>query len=118
MREHATPIKSVLEAVIFKMSGEKKHTIERIKEAWQAAVDKKTHIHARPVSFRSGRLVVNVDSSAWMYELNLRKGEILAKLNEAVGEKRPPAGEKGSGAATGRPAVAIKELMLRIGEVR
>lgn len=110
MREQATPIKNVLETVIFKMSGEKKHAIERIKEAWQAAVDKKTYIHARPASFRAKRLVINVDSSAWMYELNLRKHEILAKLNEAAsGKRRAPQPKQQN--------VVIKEIVLRIGEV-
>jgi predicted nucleic acid-binding Zn ribbon protein len=32
---------------------------------------------------RGGRLYINVDSSAWLYQLNLKKPQLLARLGAA-----------------------------------
>lgn len=100
MKQQPSRIKDVVGAVIAKMSGEKKDKIDQIQEAWRAVVDKRTNAHARPASFRTKKLIVSVDSSAWMYELNMRKDQIKAGINSRLeGSKE-----------------AVKEIILRIGE--
>lgn len=95
MRKQASSIKDVLSSVILQMSGEKKRKIGRIKEAW------KDSEHAAPVAFKSGRLVVNIDSSAWMYELNLKKEQIRSGLNERLK----------------KDDIIINDIILRIGDI-
>jgi len=48
--------------------------------------------------FRKGLLSLNVDSSSWLYSLNLQKESLLEKLKKCSSE--------------------IKEIRLRIGEVK
>src|SRR3989338_4674256 len=84
MRGATSAIKDVLKAVVTNISGEKGRKVDLVKEAWGQVVDRKAHIHATPASFKAKKLVVNVDSSAWMYELNLRKAQIKAGLNEKL----------------------------------
>ena len=49
--------------------------------------------HVKCSSVRQGVLVVNVDSSAWLYQLNLKKEEILKNMD-------------------------LKDIRFRIGEVK
>ena len=101
MKQSPSSIKDVLGAVISSISGEKKEKIDRIRQAWDKILDKKAQKHVRLASFKTGRLVVNVDSSAWMYELNLRRQQLKKDLNKIL----TPAG------------IAVDEIILRIGEI-
>lgn len=98
MRQTASQIKDILGSVISSLSGEKRGRIDRLVEAWKHASDK-AYSHTRLASFKAKRLVVNVDSPAWMYELNLRKQQLLGALNKQLKEEQ------------------VKEIILRIGEV-
>jgi len=101
MRHNASSIKDVLSAVILNMSGEKKEKIDHIKEAWKEVVDKKAISHTWPAAYKAKRLVVNIDASAWMYELNLEKQKIKTKLNEKLN----------------KDGITINEIIFRIGEI-
>jgi predicted nucleic acid-binding Zn ribbon protein len=61
----------------------------RISSAWAKAVGKKTLAHARISSARENKIVVIVDSSGWLYQLNLDKEKISKKLNAALGKEEP-----------------------------
>ena len=65
----------------------------------EGAAGEKAVRHAKPVSLRKKRLVVNVDGSSWLYELTLKKESLLTKMKQRLGEER------------------IKELQFRIGEL-
>lgn len=105
--QRASPIKDVLASVISSISGEKKTKLERLKKTWDSVVDKKTRRHASPASFKTnphsgaGRLVVNIDSSAWMYQMNLSKDQLKQKLNKKLADDKK---------------LKIEEIILRIGE--
>ncbi len=99
MQRRPVAIKDILEAAISNISGGEKDRISRICQAWQAAVDKKTYNHARPAGLKAERLIVNVDSSAWMYELNIHKQRLLETLNKQLKGKE------------------VKEIVLRIGDI-
>jgi predicted nucleic acid-binding Zn ribbon protein len=98
VKEKTGSLKSVLKGII-KDLGKKRLTEEEIKKAWGSAVGKKAASHTKPVSLKKARLVVNVDRSAWLYELTLKKREILEKLQAKLEAKK------------------IKEIRFRIGEV-
>ena len=54
-------------------------------EPWgllKKALTKKELMHIKFNYFRGGILALNVDSSAWLYKLNLKKETFLAMLNK------------------------------------
>ena len=75
-------------------------TEEDVKAAWDAAVGEKAAAHSRPRTLRGSRLIISVDGSGWLYELTIRKKEILKKMEETLKGKK------------------IKEITLRIGELK
>lgn len=48
-------------------------------------LDKRARAHIKPVAIKGKELVVNVDSSAWLYTLNNRKARLLGDLKESLG---------------------------------
>lgn len=80
------PISSIIDQVIEKISRSSKKSPLRIEEAWRKSVNERIAKHTLPVSFRSGRLVVNVDNAVWRYQLGFLKEEILSKLRNVLGE--------------------------------
>ena len=61
----------------------------RIAERWQGVVGADVAAHSRPVAIRQEVLEVEVDSSVWCQELQLRTPEILAALRDGVGDDAP-----------------------------
>lgn len=81
-----------------------KHLREKEKKedffkSWGKLVGKKIAPHTKPVYFREGILVVNVDQQSWLYELTLLKPFLLQRLKRFI---------------TG---ANLKEIQFRIGKV-
>lgn len=94
------PIKDVIKGVIKGMSeGAPEFNKEQIAKIWTKVAGSRFTKHSRPISFRRSRLIINVDSSSWLYELTVRKVHILRKLKKEFKEK------------------PLKELQFRIGEI-
>ncbi len=55
---------------------------------WPRAVGEGISRAARPVSLRKSCLFVEVADSSWLYELELRKQDLLARVNEHLGDLR------------------------------
>ena len=53
-------------------------------DVWEKAVGEKIASAATPIRIVRGTLIVSVKSGVWRNELNLRKTEILSRLNEAM----------------------------------
>ncbi|MEA3305221.1 MAG: DciA family protein [Candidatus Omnitrophota bacterium] len=70
-----------------------------IEKAWEETAGEKAFVHSKPASLRKKKLVINVDGSSWLYELTLRKEELLDGLKKKLGKNK------------------IKELQFRIGEL-
>jgi predicted nucleic acid-binding Zn ribbon protein len=68
--------------------------------AWKDAAGEAAARHTRPVSFRKSSLIVNVDGSSWLYELTLKKKEILKKLEGRLKGKK------------------LKDIRFRIGDTK
>lgn len=94
------PIKDVIKGVIKAWSdGSGKLDQDQILRIWKDAAGRRLAKHSKPVSFRSSRLIVNVDSSSYLYELTLERPRILKRLKKKFREK------------------PLEELQFRIGEV-
>jgi hypothetical protein len=70
----------------------------RILGLWGRTVGPAIARHARPQTLRGSKLVLTVDSPAWMQQLSLMKPEIIEKLNRALGR------------------ATVKDLTLKLGE--
>ncbi len=61
---------------------------QRVFEAWKGALDPRLHGRAVPVSFRNGRLVVEVESAPLLQELkNFTGEEHRTRMNEHLGDQ-------------------------------
>ena len=99
MPRQAERIDSVVKSIIQKLDKQSNPTSDDIENIWKKVAGKKAFSHTKPASLRKKRLVINVDGSTWLYELTLRKDELLTGLKKRLGEDK------------------IKELQFRIGEL-
>lgn len=61
----------------------------KVLDAWGKTVDKKILTHTKLKSLKKDKLVIGVDSSGWLYQLNLEKEKISKKLNQRLKSKMP-----------------------------
>lgn len=61
----------------------------RVGERWAEAVGPEVASHARPAGMRGQVLEIEVDTSVWGQQLQLRRPEILSSLRELLGEQAP-----------------------------
>lgn len=99
MKRKAERIDSVVKSVIEKLDRQSNPTSDELEKIWRETSGEKAFSHSKPASFRKKRLIICVDGSSWLYELTLRKNELLAKLKKKLG------GDK------------IEALQFRIGEL-
>lgn len=59
----------------------------KISSAWAKVVNKKILAHTKLGGIKKNKLVVSVDSSSWLYQLNLEKERISKKLNKLLGKE-------------------------------
>ena len=71
----------------------------RILSRWAGTVGPAIARHAQPRMLRGGRLLLIVDSPAWMQQISLMKPEIIGKLNSNLG------------------AEIIRDITLKLGEL-
>ncbi len=98
MKDTTTSIKDITKKVIRNLTKENTTKKQRAERVWRKAAGKRFDKHTQPVSFRRKRLVVNVDSSGWLYELTMNKVEIIARLKKSLKDD-------------------FKELRFRIGKI-
>ena len=94
------PLEDVLKDIISGISKKGGLTEEDVDSAWERAVGEKAAKHSKPCTLKGSRLIVSVDGSSWLYELTVKKKEILKKINEVL---------KGN---------KIKEITFRIGDTK
>jgi predicted nucleic acid-binding Zn ribbon protein len=59
--------------------------LARVQEIWSEAAGPTIAAAARPVSERDGVLTVSCEASVWAQELDLMAGEIVPRINAALG---------------------------------
>lgn len=100
MTRDAVPIGEVLGRLLKKLGLEKRTRQARIALEWGRVVGETIARHSKPVGVRGKTLLVNVDSSVWLAELDRYfKDAMLAKIRDELGETR------------------IGEIRFRIGEI-
>jgi len=95
----AEHLSRLINKVVEGLSGGGRPGEEEIESAWRRAVGEAAAKYSRPVSLSKASLVVNVASSSWLYELTVRKKEIVKALEKELKGKK------------------IKELRFRIGDI-
>ncbi|MFH1406434.1 MAG: DUF721 domain-containing protein [Candidatus Omnitrophota bacterium] len=76
-------IDGLVKALMGSLAEGKPHS-EDIQAAWRESIDAGLLKHTKISSFRAGRLLVLVDSSAWLYRASVSRNEILEKLNKQL----------------------------------
>jgi predicted nucleic acid-binding Zn ribbon protein len=62
-------------------------TLARVQEIWDRATGPAIAAAARPTAERDGVLTVRCDAAVWAAELDLMAGELIPRLNEALGRE-------------------------------
>ncbi|MDD5196461.1 MAG: DciA family protein [Candidatus Omnitrophota bacterium] len=92
-------IKDTLQSVMQDLVRKKGGVLGEDPESWLRKVLTKRELgHIKLQYFRKGILGILVDSSVWLYSLNLKKEDLLRKLKKCSGQ--------------------IREIRLTIGEIR
>lgn len=99
-RTRAQSIEDIVKNVIKDLSGKGRVSEEEINAAWEAAAGKRAAKHTKPVSIKKSVLTVNIDSSGWLYELTVKRRDLLEKLDGKIKGKK------------------LKNLRFRIGEIK
>jgi hypothetical protein len=55
-----------------------------IKNGLRRFLSRQEQRHITRYFLKDARMIINVDSSAWLYQLNLKKGQFLKYLNQAL----------------------------------
>ncbi len=77
-------IKNIIPTVFEQMTVKKAEDQGKIFRAWESLIDGKMVKHCLIDGFQDGVLNVNVDSSAWLFQMNCHKTKILEILQEEI----------------------------------
>ena len=91
------PLKAIVHRVIENLAAKNPESQDKIQRVWQTLLDGPAIRHNKIVRLTNGKLIVHVDSSAWLYQMNLNKKKILERLHEEVPE--------------------VKEIFFKIGKI-
>ncbi|MBL7130324.1 MAG: DUF721 domain-containing protein [Candidatus Omnitrophica bacterium] len=76
-------IKSILNDVINNILKKQQQNPEGdIESIWIRCVRKNVAQHTKTRFFKKGKLYINVENPAWLYELNMKKEDILKRLQK------------------------------------
>ena len=81
------PINTVLASFLKKTRLSHGVNQQKAIEVWSETVGNKIAEKTEAVSVERGVLIIRADSSVWSQELQLKKKEILLKINKKVGKK-------------------------------
>jgi predicted nucleic acid-binding Zn ribbon protein len=82
----AAHIGGVLNELLKHFRPEAEQGMLRIWRVWDRAVGAEIARNARPAAVKGSILLVHVTSSTWLHHLQYRKGDLLARLNDALGQ--------------------------------
>ncbi len=81
------PIGEILKSVVENLNQRKDQGIARIGSSWPKIAGTKFARHSRPAGFKKGLLIINVDESAWLYQMNLQRERLLKNLQARLEEE-------------------------------
>ncbi|MCH8928581.1 MAG: DUF721 domain-containing protein [Candidatus Marinimicrobia bacterium] len=80
-------ISEALEGVIEQLGIRKSVLSNRARDVWKDAVGEIINENTTLENIDKDRLIIVVSNDSWRQELSLRKEEIIAKINELIGEE-------------------------------
>ncbi|MCK4463699.1 MAG: DUF721 domain-containing protein, partial [Candidatus Omnitrophica bacterium] len=80
MNKDTAPLKNAIKNIIGKLEKGAKEDSELI-SIWEKVVGKNASKHTKLRSLKSGRLVVSVSDSSRLYELTLKRQELIKAIN-------------------------------------
>lgn len=87
-KNKAVSVGDLVQGFMTRLEKEKKFSKEDIDEVWKAVVGDAAFKHSRPSALRKKALIVRLDSSAWMQELEMQKRKFLKALQRALGKDK------------------------------
>jgi hypothetical protein len=84
--EEVSSLKMALERSFRDLGLQKRLKTEQLTVLWLRIVGPTVAKIAYPAQFRSGTLFIDVADSVWMQELKFQEGELIQRLNDALGE--------------------------------
>ncbi len=82
----AVPIGSIINKILESRLQEKDAGLFQVWQLWERAVGEIIAENARPAAFKGKILLVHVNSSPWLHQLQFLKKDIINKVNTALGE--------------------------------
>jgi predicted nucleic acid-binding Zn ribbon protein len=79
-------IGKVIDDVIKQYRREPDFALQKVWQLWDEAVGEAIAKNARPAAFKGNFLIVHVNSSAWIHQLQFLKKDLISKLNAALGK--------------------------------
>ena len=76
-------IKNIVQQVIGKMAREKQSDSEKIQLIWNEILKNEGVEHTKISGWKERKLIVSVESPAWLYQFQLKKQKILLQLQKA-----------------------------------
>jgi hypothetical protein len=77
-------IKNILDTVIGKISDRKPQDNDNIQRLWNSLLNPSDINHTRVVDFKSGCLIIHVDSPAKLYQIKLKYRTLVDNLKEML----------------------------------
>ena len=79
-------IRDIVRGVIKNIAQEKPTNHEKLERTWKEILNQQERAHTQIVQFRQGQVWIAVDSPAWVYALNMKKGKLLEQLRQQLPE--------------------------------
>jgi predicted nucleic acid-binding Zn ribbon protein len=79
-------IRNILEDVLKPYQSGPDFELKEVWRLWDEAVGETIAQNARPAAFKGKLLVVHVNSSTWIHQLQFLKNDMIAKLNADLGK--------------------------------
>jgi predicted nucleic acid-binding Zn ribbon protein len=79
-------IGNIINDVIKQYRREPDFALKKVWRLWDEAVGETIAQNARPAAFKGKLLIVHVNSSAWLHQLQFLKKDLIFKLNSALGK--------------------------------
>ena len=80
----AVPIGSIIERILDGRKPKSAAGIARVFQLWERAVGEVIAANAKPAAFKDKILLVHVNSSPWLHQLQFLKEDIIKKVNATL----------------------------------
>ena len=76
MKKKPTRIEEIVKTIIKNTCDKQEESKENLEAAWEQAAGKNAMAHTTLTAFKNNILTIAVDSSSWIYQLNINKTKI------------------------------------------